>query len=87
MVGLPHLEEDIGARPVEAVGPGVERGHKRATFQGTAPGTGLLFAFPASHGALAVGGEGHPEWWAGLQGQVAPQGALGQQSWLPLLTP
>lgn len=58
-----HLEEGVGAGAVEAVGPGVERGHKGAAFQGAAPGAGPLLALPAPHGALAGVGRGGPEWW------------------------
>lgn len=71
-----HLEEGVGAGAVEAVGPGVERGHKGAAFQGAAPGAGPLLALPAPHRALAGGG--------GRATRVvgAPPGVLGQQSWL-----
>lgn len=71
-----HLEEDVGAGAVEAVGPGVERGHEGAAFQGAGLGAGPLFALPAPHGALAGGGRGPRV--AG-----APQGVLGQQRRLP----
>lgn len=83
MVGMSHLDEDVGAGAMEAVGPGIERGDKGAAFQGTAPWAGTLLTFPVSHGALAVCGEGEPERWAGLLGPDGTPGCSGLASWLP----
>lgn len=81
MVGMSHLDEDVGAGAMEAVGPGIERGDKGAAFQGAAPWAGKLLTFPASPGALAVCGEGEPEWWAGLLGPDGTPGCSGLASW------
>jgi hypothetical protein len=58
-----YLEEDVGAGPMEAVGPGVKCSNKGAAFQGAVAGTQLFCACPPAHGALAVGGHwGDPQW-------------------------